>query len=101
MIRSLWAKLVSWGWDYSYELTKKGEEDIYVVDESVTSVGRPYIDVEGLAFNVMPAQGGVIVQLRSYDRKTDRNNNSTHIIPEGADVAEHVGKIVAMELWKA
>jgi hypothetical protein len=68
---------------------------------AVETPGSARIDVEGLNFNVMPAVGGVIVQLRQYDRKTDRNNNSTHIIPEGEDVAETIGKIVAMELWKA
>lgn len=59
------------------------------------------VEVDGLSFTVMSAQGGVIVQLRKYDDKTNRSNYSTHIIAEGQDVAEHVGKIVALELWKA
>ena len=82
-------------------MTVHRDEDIYPIDEAVPSVGKPYDDIEGLAFNVMPAQGGVIVQLRKYDRKADRNDNSTHIITEGEDIAEAIGKIVAMELWKA
>jgi len=61
----------------------------------------PSIDVNGLSFNVMPAQGGVILQSRRYDDKNSRNTYSTHIIAEGKDVAEEVGKIIAMELWKA
>ena len=64
-------------------------------------VGAAPIDITGLSFNVMPAQGGTIIQLRKYDDKNSRNNYSTHIIAEGKDVAEEVGKIVAMELWKA
>ena len=74
-------------------------DDCYPVE--VENISSPRIDIDGLSFNVMPAQGGTIIQLRQYDRKTDRHNNSTHIIPEGQDVAETIGKIVAMELWKA
>jgi hypothetical protein len=61
----------------------------------------PSIDINGLSFNVMNAQGGVIVQIRKYDEKSTRSNYSTHVIPEGEDVAETIGKIVALELWKA
>ena len=75
-------------------------DDDYVSQPISLAVERNRIDVEGLNFNVMPAQGGTIIQLRQYDRKTDRHNNSTHIISEGKDVAEEIGKIVAMELWK-
>lgn len=58
------------------------------------------VDIEGLSFVVMPAQGGTIVQIRSYDRKTDRSNRSTHIIPEGEDIAYRVGQITSMELLR-
>jgi hypothetical protein len=96
MIRKLWARLVSWGWDHNYELTNKDDFDTV----SLESISRPVIDIEGLSFNIMPAKGGVIVQLRSYDHTADRHITSTHIIAEGQDVAEEIGKIVAMELWK-
>jgi hypothetical protein len=62
---------------------------------------EPSVDIEGLRFNVMPAQGGTIVQIRHYDRKTDRNNNITHIIPDGEDIADRIGQIVSMELLRA
>lgn len=74
------------------------DDGIYPAAE-VDCIG-PSIDVSGLAFNVMPANGGTIVQIRNYDEKNSRNNYTTHIIAEGQDVAENVGKIVAMELWK-
>jgi hypothetical protein len=67
---------------------------------SVASIKRPTVDIEGLTFNVMPAQGGTIVQLRKYDHVNDCHANSTHIIADGEDIAETIGKIVAMELWK-
>ena len=74
------------------------DDDCYPV--AIETPGTARIDVDGLNFNVMSAQGGVIVQLRRYDRKLDRNDNSTHIIHSGEDVAESIGKIVAMELLR-
>jgi len=65
------------------------------------AVGARSVDVEGLSFNVMPAQGGTVVQIRSYDRRTDRNNSITHVIPDGEDIATRIGHIVSMELLRS
>lgn len=65
------------------------------------SVGANAVDVEGLSFNVMPAQGGTVVQIRQYDRKTDRNNHITHVIPDGEDIATRIGQIVSLELLRS
>ena len=75
------------------------EEDCYAT-VSPLPIGRNEIDMEGLAFSVMPARGGTVVQIRDYDRKTDRNNNVTHVIPDGEDIAERLGQIVSMELLR-
>jgi hypothetical protein len=64
-------------------------------------VGARAVDVEGLSFNVMSAQGGTVVQIRYYDRKTDRNGTITHVIPDGEDVATAIGHIVSMELLRS
>lgn len=58
-------------------------------------------EIEGLNFTVMVATGGTIVQMRSYDRKTDRSTINTHIISDGEDVAERIGQIVSMEILKS
>jgi hypothetical protein len=49
----------------------------------------------------MPAQGGTVVQIRSYDRRSDRNNTITHVIPDGEDIATRIGHIVSMELLRS
>jgi hypothetical protein len=77
------------------------ETDDYTIGEVGLTVAGPHIEIDGLTFNVMPAQGGTIIQLRRYNSKDDRNDSSTHVIPEGQDIAETIGKIVALELWKA
>jgi hypothetical protein len=71
------------------------------VQSQDVAVGARSIDVEGLSFNVMPAQGGTVVQIRSYDRRTDRNNSTTHVIPEGEDISTAIGHIVSMELLRS
>lgn len=60
------------------------------------------IDMDhSLRFYVLVGQGGVIVQLRSYDNKRDRTNNTTYVIPEGEDIAARVGEIVSLEIMKS
>ena len=58
------------------------------------------VDVDGLSFNVMAANGGVIIQTRKYERKTDRNIYSTHIITDEEDLSQRIGQIVAMEILR-
>ena len=91
MIRRIWSAIMKWGWDYN-----RGND----CDVKVT---RKFdgVNVEGLTFNVMAAQGGTIVQVRYYDRKTDRSGSVTHVIPEGDDISTAIGHIVSMELLRA
>jgi hypothetical protein len=58
------------------------------------------VEVDGIQFKVMAANGGVIVQTRTFNPKIDRNIYNTHIIPDGEDIAERVGQIVSLELLR-
>ena len=78
------------------------EEDCYATNGvAIATVRSNEIDMEGLAFSVMPARGGTVVQIRQYDRKLDRSNSITHVIPDGEDIAERIGQIVSMEIFRA
>lgn len=62
---------------------------------------RDDADIEGMRFTVMPAEGGTILQMRTYNRRTDEQNTKTYVIPETEqDIAHRVGQIVALELFK-
>ena len=51
-----------------------------------------------IRFNVVKADGGLIVETKRYDHKRDRNDNRLHLIPEGTeDISGAIGKIVFME----
>ena len=77
----------------------------FIFPSDITSAGIKVresheADIDGLRFTVMPARGGTIVQLRSYDSKRDQHEYATYVIPDGEDIAAEVGRIVSMELLK-
>jgi len=54
-----------------------------------------------LRFTVTPARGGVIVQVRKYDRKNDDNLYVTHVIHDDENIGESIAHIVSMELLRS
>jgi hypothetical protein len=52
---------------------------------------------DGMRFQLYRANGGYVVETRSYDRKSDRNTNKLYIIKDEEDVGETIGKIITME----
>jgi hypothetical protein len=54
-----------------------------------------------LRFTVTPARGGIIVQVRKYDRKNDDNLYVTHVIHDDEHVSERIAELVSMELLRA
>jgi hypothetical protein len=105
MIRSLWARLVAWGWDYSYELTEDTSKparigrgslsfndcDIEEIDPSITLH-------DPIRFRVQQVSGGTVVETKWYDPKKDEDRVRLHIITSDENLSESIGKIVTMEL---
>ncbi len=84
-------KIMHWNRDYC------NRKDSIAVNPIRT---RDTAEIDGIRFTVMPARGGTIVQLTSYNRAKDRNDTITHVIPDGEDISDAVGRIVSMELWR-
>lgn len=58
-------------------------------------------DIEGMRFSVMVAEGGTIVQMRTYDRRKDESHLKTYVIPDTEqDIAHRIGQIVSLEMMK-
>ncbi len=55
---------------------------------------------DGMRMQIFKASGGYVVETRGYDRKTDRNHASMHVINEDQDLGDALGKIVMMEALK-
>lgn len=61
------------------------------------AVREDSINSNGMNFTVYRASGGHVIENRVYDRKTDRHNNSLHIITDDKDLGEELGKIITFE----
>jgi hypothetical protein len=57
-------------------------------------------DSECIRFKVFKASGGVVVQTDTYDRRSDRLQNTLHVIVEGQDLGVELGKIITFESLK-
>ena len=60
-------------------------------------------DVEmgkAIRFAVLPARGGCVLEIKSWDKKEREWDIVAHVIPEGADVAHAVGQLVSMEMLR-
>ena len=53
-----------------------------------------------LTFKVQTAQGGTIVEVQSWDKKNDEYITKMHVIAEGGNIADEVGKMVVMEMLR-
>jgi recombination DNA repair RAD52 pathway protein len=72
-----------------YELAK---EEIMPVQKST----RVESD-RTMTLNITKANGGWVIEHRQYDKRTDRNNNSVHIITDDKDLGDELGKIITFE----
>jgi hypothetical protein len=53
-----------------------------------------------ISFELSSAVGGRILNVRRYDNKLDRHNQTTYVIASGEDVGSRVTKIINLELLK-
>ena len=70
------------------------------ISSSQAMTGSTRIDSQGVQFTLHKAVGGHVVELRDYDRKTDRSTNSLHIIPNDKDFGEALNHIITYEALK-
>jgi hypothetical protein len=55
---------------------------------------------QSMKFTVHSAHGGYIIELRTYNSKTDRHVQQLHLISDDADLSESIAKIMTMELLR-
>ena len=61
------------------------------------SIEPASLDSNGMRLQIYKASGGFVVETRRYDERTDRHDNTMHVITENEDLGERLGKIVMME----
>jgi hypothetical protein len=71
---------------------------ILLSDRAIRTSDEP--DTECIRFKVFRASGGTVIQTDIYDRKTDRQYNNLHVIVDGQDLGQELGKIITYESLK-
>ncbi len=66
----------------------------------VSVASRHDIGSNSLNFKIYKASGGTVLETASYDRKTDRHNNSLYVITDDKDLGKEIGKIITLESLK-
>jgi hypothetical protein len=67
--------------------------------KSIDCENRPEEDPI-LTFRIYSAANGQVLEFRRWDRKNDRNTNTTYIIEKDKDIGEYVNKCLSLELLR-
>jgi hypothetical protein len=65
--------------------------------ESVVDESGPELSSNSFRLNIYGASGGTIIETSKYDRKSDENRHSLHVVTEDKDLGEELSKIITME----
>ena len=72
------------------------DDDLNYASISVDSDG-PSLDSNSFRLKVYGASGGTIIETTKYDRKSDENRHSLHVIADDKDLGNELAKIITME----
>jgi hypothetical protein len=72
------------------------DDDLNYASISVDSDG-PSLDSNSFRLKVYGASGGTIIETTKYDRKSDENRHSLHVITDDKDLGNELAKIITME----
>lgn len=90
------------GWFHKWYTNKYLKDQLVESSPQTAVVGRGGgIDQQGINFTMYRASGGYVIEVRSYDRRTDRSFNNLHIINEDAVMAEELAKIITLETLRS
>lgn len=82
------------------------DSDVPLMNNSISSAklrthsGIDEDSHEPMRFTVYNAQGGKILETRTYDKRNDRWNSSLHVIENNENFGDAIGKIVFLEMLK-
>ena len=91
---------MKWGWDFSKEDGSRGKNGNTLAEypQSMKLRAEPErFSTHGMTFTIYAANGGHVVEFRSYDSSTDRSVSSMHVIPEDQEFSDTISKIVTLE----
>jgi hypothetical protein len=99
-----WAKKLLLKWVADAQRDQFNEP--HVVEETDIKLSSNEVDDheinmdKAVKFAMLPARGGCVLEIKSWDKKEREWDIVAHVIPEGADVAHAVGQLVSMEMLR-
>ena len=72
----------------------------YVTKASVGLSRGRILDQRGMSFTIYSANGGYVMEYSKYDERTDRHNQTLHIIPSEQDLGQGIAHIITYEMLK-
>ncbi len=58
------------------------------------------LDNRGMNFTIHMANGGYVLEYSSYNEKTDRHDNTLHIINSDTDLGQGIAHIITLEMLR-
>lgn len=58
------------------------------------------LDSRGMNFTIHMASGGYVLEYSTYNDKTDRHDNTLHIIPSEQDMGQGIAHIITLEMLR-
>lgn len=58
------------------------------------------LDARHTSFNIYNASGGFVVEVKCYDDKIERWQNSLHVVPKGKSLSKAIDQIILLEALK-
>ena len=68
-------------------------DECYAVEDE----NNPDLNSQSFRLNIYGASGGTIIETTKYDRKSDENRHSLHVVTEDKDLGQELAKIITME----
>ena len=81
-------------------------QDTTELVETKTHRGRALIirgsqlDNRGMNFTIHMANGGYVLEYSSYNDKTDRHDNTLHIINSDTDLGQGIAHVITLEMLR-
>ncbi len=58
------------------------------------------LDNRGMNFTIHMANGGYVLEYSSYNEKTDRHDNTLHIINSDTDLGQGIAHVITLEMLR-
>jgi hypothetical protein len=81
-------------WAFSQDENEKKTSRGLVVS---TDISGESLSSDPLRLSIYRANGGIVVETRTYDRQKDRNQTQLHIVGHDEDLGRSLSKIITME----